>query len=188
VCLCGFLCVCDCVCVCVQRTCVCDVPALCAHCPGTAGTCSIYSSARAARAFVGFARVGRRCHVEMPYKDRAVGCARWAHDRDRCRRHHLRHRRLRRLPPQGRVGEHRRRCATRLGRGVVGGYSRGVLQGGTEGQSRATHRVRTRPTHPRSHFRPLPVPLSLRRSTCTCSRRCHYMYGVHVSRQELCAC
>jgi hypothetical protein len=41
-----------------------------------------------------FARVGRRCHVELPYGQRAVGWANWAHDSDRRRRRHLRHRRL----------------------------------------------------------------------------------------------
>jgi hypothetical protein len=67
----------------------------------------------------------RRRDVDEPYDQRAVGCAICAHDRDRRRRRHLRHRRLQRqhlLP--GRVGERRRRCVTGLARGA-----RGVLGG-----------------------------------------------------------
>jgi hypothetical protein len=98
----------------------------------------------------GLARVGRRYHLDEPHGQGAVGCAVWAHVRDRCRRRHLRHRRLRqrgtKLPP-GRVGEHRRRCAAELSRwGVVGGTRRGT-QGGTRGGSRQadppTHAFRT---------------------------------------------
>ncbi len=72
----------------------------------------------------GFAR---RCHLETRDRQRAVGCAIWAHVRDRRRRRHLRHRRQRqRHPLPRRVGEHRRRCATRTNRGwsgvVLGGH------------------------------------------------------------------
>jgi hypothetical protein len=58
-------------------------------------------------------RSGRRGDVGEPHGERGMGCAIWAHIRDRRRRHHLRHRwpqRHHRL--QRRLGEHRRRCAT----------------------------------------------------------------------------
>jgi hypothetical protein len=133
----------------------------CGHSRGPAATCGIYSSARdarvAARACLGlchrpvfavlrsvsparFARVGRRCDVEIPYGQRAVGWAKRPHVRDRRRRRHLRHRRLgqqrrRHHFLQGRVGQHRRGCVTGLAPGVVGAYrvgTQGVLEG-TEG-------------------------------------------------------
>ncbi len=53
---------------------------------------------------------GRRCDLDEPHDQRAVGCAIWAQERHRRRRRHLRPRRLRRHKLQGRVGEHRRRC------------------------------------------------------------------------------
>jgi hypothetical protein len=124
--------VCACACVCVANVCV-RVPALCAHFCGTAGTCGIHISARDA-CVCRFARVGRRCHVEMPHEDRAVGWPSRAHDRDRRRRRDLRHRRPRRQGPnlvQRRVGKHRRRCAAGLGRGVPRGYTE-VQQGYSE--------------------------------------------------------
>jgi hypothetical protein len=70
-------------------------------------------------------------------------------------------------------------------KGVVGG----TLGGTTGGSSRGSLGIPKgfapgRPAHARISDHS-PVPLSLRRSTCTCSRRCHHMYGVHVSRQEL---
>jgi hypothetical protein len=86
-------------------------------------------------------RVGRRNHVDKPHDQRAMGCASSAHDRDRRRRRHLRHRRpkLRHQLP-GRVREHRRRCAGRTksrGTGwVLRGYYRSVPRGyyrGTQG-------------------------------------------------------
>jgi hypothetical protein len=72
-----------------------------------------------------------------------------------------------------------------------GGWSGGSLGGTRGGYSRGSQGTPTgfapgRPTHARISDHS-PVPLSLRRSTCTCCRRCHCMYGVHVSRQELCA-
>ncbi len=77
---------------------------------------------------------GRRCHLDEPHDQRAVGCATRAHIRDRRRRRHLRHRRLRprlqHLLP-GRVGEHRRRCAAGLSPGWAVGDSRGYE--GTKG-------------------------------------------------------
>ncbi len=73
--------------------------------------------------------------------------------------------------------------------GVLVGYSRGYYRGRySRGSLGIPKGVRTWPTHPRAHFRPSPVSLSLRRRACNCSRRCYHMYGVHVSRQELCAC
>jgi hypothetical protein len=61
-------------------------------------------------------RSGRRRDVDEPYVDCAVGCAIWAHVRDRRRRRHLRHRRPQRHHLlQRRVDQHRRRCATDLG-------------------------------------------------------------------------
>jgi hypothetical protein len=94
----------------------------------TAVTCGIYSSARAARCGSRFARVGRRCRVEMPYGQRAVGWPIQSHVSDRRRRRHLRHRRQQQQHPQRCVEEHRRRCAAGLAPGVVGGTRR-VLQG-----------------------------------------------------------
>jgi hypothetical protein len=99
------------------------------------------------------ARVGRRCEVDTLARQRAVGCAIWAHVRDRRRRRHLRHRRRRQQHLQGRVGEHRQRCGplTGLAR-VPGGLLRGYLQvpvlmvlraalTGTHGNSRDPRRV-----------------------------------------------
>ncbi len=143
-----------------------------------------------------FARVGRRCHVEMPHGQRAVGWPRRAHVRGRRRRRHLRHRRLRLLQRnllQRRVGEHRRRCAAGLSPREVGGVLDGYSGGTTGGRySRGSLGIPTgfapgRPPRARISDHS-PVPLSLRCSTCKCSRRCYCMYGVHVSRQELCAC
>jgi hypothetical protein len=97
-----------------------------------------------------FACVGRRCHVEMPYGQRAVGWPTCAHIRDRRCRRHLRHRRRRRRRLhllQRRVGEHRRRCGPDSRRGwpgVRGGYStQGVLRvlGCSRGLSRGTRGV-----------------------------------------------
>jgi hypothetical protein len=81
----------------------------------------------------GSARVGRRCHVDEPHGQRAVGCAIWAHVRGRRRRRHLRHRRLRQHPLPGRVGEHRRRCAAGLCPGVGRWGTQEVLAGVTQG-------------------------------------------------------
>ncbi len=118
------------------------------HAPShrTAGTCGINSSARAA--FCGRARVvafgaigrvlrefGCRCHVDVPHGQRGMGCAILAHVCGRRRRRHLRHRRPRRRQRrlQGRVGQHRRRCAAGLSQGGWSvGYSRGTT-GDTEG-------------------------------------------------------
>jgi hypothetical protein len=65
---------------------------------------------------------GRRCHVDLPYDQRAVGCAMDAHVCDRRRRRYLRHRRLRQHLLPGRVGEYRRRCGPDSGgiRGTPG--------------------------------------------------------------------
>ncbi len=91
----------------------------------------------------GLARVGRRCHVDEPHRQRGMDCTVWAHDRDRRRRRHLRHRRQRhwhRLPR--RLGQHRRRCAAGLvlvvgdTRWVLRGYPRGTR--GTERYNRGT--------------------------------------------------
>ncbi len=43
-----------------------------------------------------FAHLCRRCQLDLAHHQRAVGCPGWAHERDRRRRRHLRHRRLRR--------------------------------------------------------------------------------------------
>ncbi len=77
------------------------------------------------------AGVARRCDMETRDRQRAVGCASWAHDRDRRLRRHLRHRRpLWRHQLPGRVGEHRRRCASRTrSREWSVGYSRGYSRG-----------------------------------------------------------
>jgi hypothetical protein len=124
-----------CVCVCSERVCAlrrCARPPIARR----RRTVSITRPAphlAAARAWLrsappaGLARVGRRCQVEMTYGQGGMGRPMGAHVCRRCRRRHLRHRRLgphrRHLLP-GRVGEHRRRCAAGLGqRGVV----RGVL-------------------------------------------------------------
>jgi hypothetical protein len=165
VCVCVSVYVCVCVCVCSRaplglavRACVRSVcertacvwaAALCAPSHRTAATCGIYSSARAARcgracavAFGATGRLsrafGRRCDVDVPHGQRAVGCARTAHVRGRRRRRHLRHRRLQpwcRLPPR-RVGEHRRRCA---GRTRSGGWSGGTRGGTTGGSTRVKY-------------------------------------------------
>ena len=69
---------------------------------------------------------GCRCDLEACDRQRAVGCARFAHDRDRRRRRHLRNRRRRQLEElQRRVGKHRWRC----------GLDWGVHQG-TKGTAR----------------------------------------------------
>ncbi len=85
------------------------------------------------RSALGVARVGRRCDVDEPHDQRAVGCATTPHVRDRRRlRRHLRHRRpsnrrqLQHHPLQRRLGEHRRRCA---GRTRSGGCTGWVLPG-----------------------------------------------------------
>ncbi len=69
----------------------------------------------------------RRRDVDEPYDQRAVGCAIFAHVRDRRCRRHLRHRRLRKHRQhrhhQRRMEEHRRRCAA----GVSQGHSTGHL-------------------------------------------------------------
>jgi hypothetical protein len=127
-CVCVWVRVCVCVCWCL-RLCL-GATALCGHSRSTAGTGGIYSAAcdtRTAHACcvgVGHRSVrlcARRRDVDEPYDQRAMGCANWAHNRDRRRRRHLRHRRHRRRQPlPGRVGEHRRRCGPDS-RGVVGG-------------------------------------------------------------------
>jgi hypothetical protein len=73
-----------------------------------------------------------------------------------------------------------------LGRGGGRCYSSGNYRGSTRGGSRRipTGFAPGRPTRARISVHS-PVPLTLRRSTCTCSRRCHY---VHVSRtRTVCA-
>jgi hypothetical protein len=78
---------------------------------------------------------GRRCHLDEPHDQRAVGRAILAHVGGRRRRRRLRHRRLRlgRRRQQGRVGEHRRRCAGRTrSMGVLERVLRGYY-GGTQG-------------------------------------------------------
>ena len=60
-----------------------------------------------------FARVAR-CELDHSYDQRAMGCAILAHDCDRRRRRHLRHRRLQRHLLPGRLGEHRWRCGPDL--------------------------------------------------------------------------
>jgi hypothetical protein len=130
-----------CVCVCVAGLCV-YASALCRRCGGTAATGGVNSSAGGAgrprvhgcgsvRSALGVARVGRRCDVDEPHDQRAMGRPIFAHVGDRRRRRHLRHRRLRwHHLLQGRVGKHRRRCAAGLSQGgMVGGYTRWVLQG-----------------------------------------------------------
>jgi hypothetical protein len=73
------------------------------------------------------ARVRRRCDVDEPHDQRAMGGAIWAHVRDRRRRRHLRHRRQQRhrTLPQRRPEERRRRCGPDSGSGVL----RGLLEG-----------------------------------------------------------
>jgi hypothetical protein len=57
------------------------------------------------------AHLCRRCHLDPPHPQRAMGCPICAHVRDRRRRRHLRHRRPQRQHLlQGRLGEHRQRC------------------------------------------------------------------------------
>ncbi len=84
----------------------------------TAATCGIHGSAGGAgrprvrgcgsvRSALGVARVGRRCDVDKPHDQRAVGCARSAHVGGRRGRRHLRPRRLQWQLPQRRVGRHR---------------------------------------------------------------------------------
>jgi hypothetical protein len=93
-------------------------PATCVG--GRARAVAFGAIGRLSRAF------GRRCDVDVPHGQRAVGCARWAHVRGRRRRRHLRHRRRRRrrlLP--GRLVEHRRRCAAQPGPGGWSGGARG---------------------------------------------------------------
>ncbi len=87
------------------------------------------ATGRLSRAF------GRRCHLDVPHGQRAVGCAIWAHVRGRRRRRHLRPRRLRRRHPllTGRVGEHRRRCAGRTRSRRGSGGTRGGTQMGYYG-------------------------------------------------------
>jgi hypothetical protein len=143
---------------CSQR--VCAMSRRCAS-RGTAGIFGIYSSRTATRAaaheFVGFARVGRRRHVEMPYDYRAVGWPSWAHDCGRRRQRHLRHRRVGQFLHllQGRVGEHRRRCGPdSVHGGLVGGVLVGYLMGTTGGYSKGSLGIPTgfapgRPTHAR---------------------------------------
>jgi hypothetical protein len=96
--------VCTDLCACLPRGCV---------CPPVALRGSVVCIARRACCVcaIGRSRAGRRSDVDKSYDQRAVGCAIFAHVRDRRRRRHLRHRRLQwRLSP-GRVGEHRRRCS-----------------------------------------------------------------------------
>ncbi len=143
--------------VCVVSTCGCVCADLCACVPrgrvGPPVRPAVFMMA--ARCVLRFSSVGRRrCHVDEPYDIRAVGCARYAHVRDRRRRRHLRHRRLQwRLSP-GRVGEHRRRCATGLARGAPGGTGRVVRDtarvlhmyyritgGGAQGEHKGTRQV-----------------------------------------------
>jgi hypothetical protein len=135
---------CECLC---GRACARAV-ALCAQSRCTAATGGIYSSARAAlcprrvnvgRACVcgvvssaGVARVGRRRDVDTRDRKRAVGCATGAHVRDRRRWCHLRHRRRHRRLLPGRVGEHRRRCASR----TTSGGTRGGVVRGTHGDTK----------------------------------------------------
>jgi hypothetical protein len=108
-----------------------------------AATCGINSSAGGAgrprvrgcgsvRSALGVVRIGRRCDVDEPHDQRAMGRPRWAHVGGRRRRRHLRHRRhqRRRHLLQRRVGQHRRRCAAGLSGylGVLSGTN-GVLRG-----------------------------------------------------------
>ncbi len=120
-------CVCStCACVCSERVCM------------RVRLAAVFACLRWSHRTV--ARVGCREDVDETYDERAVGCAIWAHVRDRRRRRHLRPRRLpRTLLLQRRVGHHRRRCMpTGLGvarrlldgtQGVIPGYSREVLAG-----------------------------------------------------------
>jgi hypothetical protein len=84
---------------------------------------------------------GRRYHLDLAHTQRAVGCPSWAHERDRRRRCHLRHRRLQRHRLQGRLGEHRRRCGPDS-RGVIEevltGYSRVIPTGARGATSRGS--------------------------------------------------
>jgi hypothetical protein len=167
VCRCVCVCVCECVrvrvCVCVCArvrarllvwlcaractACVNEQPRRCAR-PPIARRLAVFIARLAPRfaavAFCATGRLsrlfGRRCHVDVPHGQRAVGRAIWAHVRGRRRRRHLRHRRLQRQRHRlfrRRVGEHRRRCA---GRTRSRGYSRGYL-GGTKGVPRGTKEV-----------------------------------------------
>ncbi len=84
------------------------------------------ATGRLSRAF------GRRCDVDVPHGQRAVGCAIFAHVGGRRRlRRHLRHRRPRQHRLPRRVGEHRRRCAGRTRSRGWSGVGRGGTRGGT---------------------------------------------------------
>jgi hypothetical protein len=151
-------------CMCFLRACVCGAT-VCASCGGWGplvarrGLAVLIARPTAARDRAGVfafvpsavvARVGCRREVAARDRQRAVGCARWAHVRDRRRRRDLRHRRQHRRPLQplpGRVDEHRRRCATGLGlglyEGTLGGYSghTQVATGVVAGYSQVVGRV-----------------------------------------------
>ncbi len=156
VCLCVCVCVCVSVCVCARarlliwlcaRSCTACLnerrvraPRRCARPPIAPRRLAVFIARPAPRvaaaravAFGATGRLsrafGRRCHVDVPHGQRAMGWPIFAHVGGRRRlRRHLRPRRLRRHhQQQRRMGEHRRRCAGRTrSRGWVGGYSRGT--------------------------------------------------------------
>jgi hypothetical protein len=144
-CLCGFMCACSCVSiglrlrarVCSER--VCAPPRRAVSIARPAPRAFVGSRARGCGSVppAGHARVGRRCHLDVPHGQRAMGCAIFAHVGGRRRRRHLRHRRQRphrTLLLQRRVREHRRRCAA--GRSPGGGGRRAlerVLRGYSSG-------------------------------------------------------
>jgi hypothetical protein len=158
VCLCGCECVRVCVCVCA-RACVCVRLCMYMYIHRLKHVCicmrlcrdrtSSFNSTGFLCAAVICAFMRCRRDVHRSHHQRAVGWPIFAHV-DRRRRRHLRPRRLwHRRPLQGRLGEHRRRCAaglactrqsTRAGYTPRGGFLRGlkrctlavlgVLQGG----------------------------------------------------------
>jgi hypothetical protein len=114
--------------------------------------CDLRAAARACLRWCDRRAHGRRCYVDEPHTQAAVGCASLPHVRGRRRRRHLRHRRLllqdghHHLLP-GRVGEHRRRCVAGLRQGggrMVGGTT-GVLHGSSRGTPRYSKALQSTP-------------------------------------------
>ncbi len=147
-----WLCACACT-ACVHERCV-RAPRRCARPPIARRWIAVFMPGRrrraAARVAVAVRRdrcevsrtFGRRCHLDVPHRQRGMGRAIWAHVGGRRRRRHLRHRRHRTLPIRRRVGQHRRR---RAGRTRSRGVGRRVLRvgttGGTRGYYKCTRRV-----------------------------------------------
>jgi hypothetical protein len=182
--LCGFMCLCDCVCVCSER--VCAMPRRCSRTLVVRRRLAVFIARPAPR----------RSFVEV--RARSAAGASWS-----CR--------TKTAPWAGRVG-HTSVVDAAGTIYVIGGRNdtdtvfndvwastdggarpdagvgrsgvlQGVLQGGTRGA------VWGMPTGFRARISDhSPVPLSLRRGTCKCSRRYYHMVGVHASRtRTVCA-